>query len=288
MARRIRSNMASPELEGIVSGMLTHQLAIKLSRWGAPARNVQRMPRCLVIQHVPVERAFAIADALDRAGVRVETCKVFEGDPVPADVGRLDGLVVMGGPMSANSDDGFPSRPEELGLLRSALASGVPTLGVCLGAQLLALAAGGAVCPGGTGPEVGWGEVVLGTECAADRLFADLPSSLTVLQWHGDTFELPSDAVHLASNERYANQAFRVGAAAWGLQFHVEVDAGAVGGFLHAFGSDADGLPGGRAAIVAATPGGVAGLAPTRQVLLGRFARLVAADAPRDELVSSG
>ena len=169
------------------------------------------MPKCLVVEHVPPESAFAIADALRAAHVEVDTRRVFDGDEVPTDSADLDGLIVMGGPMSAQSDRGFPTRSAEIGLLADALDRGVPSLGVCLGAQLLAVAAGGSVSPGDGGLEVGWGPVDLESACAGDALFGGLPSRLTVMHWHGDTFALPGGSERLMSNSNYANQAFRAG-----------------------------------------------------------------------------
>ncbi len=119
------------------------------------------MTTCLVVQHVEAEPSWAIGAALSRAGVRVDVRRVFAGEPLPSDVADHNGLVVMGGPMSACSDKGFATRPAEIALLGHALAGAVPTLGVCLGAQLLALAAGGAVYPGADGPEIGWSTVEL-------------------------------------------------------------------------------------------------------------------------------
>jgi len=245
------------------------------------AHNVHPVRRCLVVQHVGAERAFAIEEALRDAGVAVDTRRMFAGDPLPSEMAGLDGLVVMGGPMSATSDEGFATRSLELALLAGAVASGLPTLGICLGAQLLAMAGGAGVYAGRSGPEVGWGEVVLSPECRSDLLFFDMPNVLTVLHWHGDTFDLPARAVHLAANERYANQAFRLGSAAWGLQFHLEVDGPAVEALLDAFGGEADAGPGGRAGLASATPEAVAALAPARQRILGRFARLVSGGPAR-------
>jgi GMP synthase-like glutamine amidotransferase len=246
------------------------------------------MPRCLVVQHVAPEEAFAIEEALAAAGVAVETVQVFAGDPVPAGLSGLDGLVVMGGPMSANADDGFGSRRAELALLSQAVAAGLPTLGVCLGAQLLALATGGSVRRGEAGPEIGWSPVALTEACYADPLFAGLPSPLGVLQWHGDTFSLPEGGTLLAGNATYPSQAFRIGPVGWGLQFHVEVDAAAVAGFLEAFGADVEATSGGSEQIRAQTPAALAELAPIRAVLLDRFAQLVAADVIESDLVGSG
>jgi GMP synthase-like glutamine amidotransferase len=246
------------------------------------------MQRCLVVQHVAPEEAFAIEKALAAADVDVETVQVFAGDPVPASLSGLDGLVVMGGPMSANADDGFASRRAELALLSQAVAAGIPTLGVCLGAQLLALATDGSVRRGESGPEIGWGPVELTEACQSDALFAGLPTPLRVLQWHGDTFSLPEGGTLLATNAAYPNQAFRIGPMGWGLQFHIEVDAAAVAGFLEAFGADVEGTSGGGERIRAQTPAALTELAPIRAVLLDRFAQLVAADVTESDLVGSG
>ncbi len=123
----------------------------------------------------------------------------------------------------------------------------LPTLGVCLGAQLLSLAAGGLVYPGADGPEIGWSAVELLATSEGDALFAGFPQRLPVLHWHGDTFDLPPGGQRLARTVRYPNQAFRVGEAAWGLQFHLEVTADAVDGLLDAFPSDVARASGGIA-----------------------------------------
>lgn len=236
------------------------------------------MRTCLIVQHVAPEEAFAIAGALAAAGVARHVVRTFAGDAIPADLDGYDGLVVMGGPMSATTDDGFPTRQAELALVATALGAGVATLGVCLGAQLVAAAAGATV-HGGDGAEVGWGPVALTDAARDDELLAGLPTHLGVLHWHGDTFTLPPGAVHLAGNDRYANQAFRVGRS-WGLQFHVEVDAAAVDGFVDAFGDEADAAPGGREAIRREAPAALAALGPHRDAIARRFAELVAAGVP--------
>ncbi|WP_246144549.1 type 1 glutamine amidotransferase [Actinacidiphila oryziradicis] len=110
---------------------------------------------------MPGEGPYAIGTALEAAGLGMRVCRVWAGDPVPEDLTGVEALVVMGGPMSAYRDDGFPTQGAELELLRAALAAQVPVLGVCLGAQLLAVAAGGTARPG-TGLQVGWGPVRLG------------------------------------------------------------------------------------------------------------------------------
>jgi GMP synthase-like glutamine amidotransferase len=243
------------------------------------------MPNCLVVQHVAPESAFAIDAALLAAGVTLDTRRVFAGDDVPADASGLDGVVVMGGPMSVNSTEDFAGRDAEVALLADALRVGIPILGVCLGAQILAVAAGAAVGPNAYGPEIGWAPIHLAPACHDDRLLAGLPPTLTVLHWHGESFEVPPGALPLISSNTYPNQAFRLGDVAWGVQFHLEVTAAAVDGFLTAFASDTETLPGGAEAVRAATPAAVAALAATRDVVCTRFAGLVAARVTSGDLV---
>jgi GMP synthase-like glutamine amidotransferase len=233
------------------------------------------MARCLVVQHAGPEGSHAIGDALRTAGVDVELRRVFDGDDLPAGTSGFGGLVVMGGPASAVSDVGFPTRGAELRLLGAALQQGVPTLGVCLGAQLLALAAGGTVRPGTAGAEIGWGPVELTDEAADDALLNGLPRRLSVLHWHGDTFDLPAGATHLAASDRYSNQAFRLGDRAWGLQFHVEVDRAAVDAFLADFGEEAREAGADPDSIRRGADPNLERLAPWRDLVADRFAGLV-------------
>ncbi len=237
------------------------------------------MANCLIVQHVEPEPSWAIGTALARADIHTDVCRTFAGDSVAPDASGYDGVVVMGGPMSACSDHQFASRQSEVVLLRDALARALPTLGVCLGAQLLALAAGGSVYPGADGPEVGWSEVELLRTSHGDALFAGFPHRLPVLHWHGDTFDLPAGAHRLAHNRRYPNQAFRVGEAAWGLQFHLEVTAAAVEGLLDAFPSDVARAPGGVAAVREATAASLSALVPWRDLAFDRFAALVGGES---------
>ncbi len=249
-------------------------MRVALAQGSMPA--TPRMTHCLVVQHVEAEPAWAVGDALARAGIELDVCRVFAGDPLPPDLGGHAGIVVMGGPMSAASDHGFPTRAAEVALVREAIERAVPTLGVCLGAQVLARAAGGLVYAGPDGPEVGWGPVHL-TARVADPLLDGLPSRLTVLHWHGDTYDLPPGAVLLASSPRYPNQAFRVGPAAWGFQFHIEVTPPAVEGLVRAFPDDAGRAAGGVDAMRRAAAPNLVALARSRDLVFDRFAALVSA-----------
>jgi GMP synthase-like glutamine amidotransferase len=181
----------------------------------------------LLVQHVAFEGPGAIAEAITAAGADLSVIRVDRGDavPPPAAAGDCAGLVVMGGPMSVHDDLGWLA--DERALLRAAVESGRPVLGVCLGAQQLAAALGAPVTEG-PAPEYGVGEVHLTTEADRDPVFGPAPSPLPCVHWHGDTFDLPEGAVRLAGNAAYANQAFRFGARAYALQFHVEVTASLV------------------------------------------------------------
>jgi GMP synthase-like glutamine amidotransferase len=234
------------------------------------------MATCVVLQHAETEAAFAVGDALAAAGVTLDVRRPYQGDTIPTSAAGLQGLVAMGGVMSAASDEGFPSRGAELALLRDAVDLGVPVLGVCLGAQLLARAGGAPVYAGAVGLEVGWGPVHLEDAAAGDRLFGGLPSPLWVLNWHGDTFDLPTGAVRLASGDVYQNQVFRFGDRAWGVQFHLEVDAAVVDSWIEAFPDEEAQAAGGTAGLRAATVAGMDELRAAREVILGRFAALVA------------
>lgn len=238
------------------------------------ANEAMHAPRCLVVQHHPAEGPGTLADHLHAHGVQLEACHTWAGDEPPPGTEGLDGLLVMGGPMSATGDDGFPTRRRELTLIEKALEAGVPTLGVCLGAQLLALASGGRVFPGRAGPEIGWGEVRLRPAAAGDALLEGTGPALRVLHWHGDTFETGPGSTVLASSERYPAQAFRAGDAAWGLQFHLEVDPPAAQAMAEAFAEEAALAPGGATEIVAGAHAAVT--SPEPATILGRFAALVA------------
>ena len=224
----------------------------------------------VVIQHLEPEGPALIADALARRGHRVEVIRTDLGDPVPTDATALAGLVVMGGPMSAGSDEDFPSRSAEIGLIADAVDRGVPVLGICLGAQLLAVAGGASIIRGEV-PEIGWGTATMEPGAADDPLFMRMTGELAVLHWHGETFGLPAGAVHLASSAAYPNQAFRLGPTAWGLQFHLEVDGAAVERFVSSFGDEADD-PG---AISRDASDQLARSVDQRDLILGRFAALI-------------
>jgi len=179
-------------------------------------------PRALVLTHSAAEGPGTLAEWLPGAGLDLEVVALWDGEPIP-ELGAYAALVVMGGPQQAYDDGSAPWLRAVKALLREAVRDEVPTLGICLGAQLLAEACGGRVEKGAEGVEAGARLVAKRDASWDDELFADVPFTPTVVQWHEDAVvDLPPGAVLLASSPRYANQAFRVGARAWGLQFHIE------------------------------------------------------------------
>lgn len=178
--------------------------------------------RWVVAQHAPHEGPGLLGPVLDEAGVDTVVVRLDRGEVLPAP-GGLGGVIVMGGGMGVHDTDAFPWLEDERRWIADTLASGVPVLGVCLGAQQLAAALGASVRTG-LAPEVGVGAVVLTAEGRADPVLGPEGEHVAVIHWHGDTFDIPAGAVRLATGDRYPNQAFRYGRTAYGLQFHVEVD----------------------------------------------------------------
>jgi GMP synthase (glutamine-hydrolysing) len=174
--------------------------------------------RAVCLKHVPFEGPGAFATALAARGVSLERYLVPQ-DGLPKDAGDL--LIVMGGPMSVNDSD--PWIAEETVFIRSALQAGTPVIGVCLGSQFMAKSLGATVRPG-KALEIGITPVTLTAEAKQDPVFSMLPESFEVFEWHGEVFDLPKDCVSLAGSDIAPLQAFRYGARAYGLLFHLEME----------------------------------------------------------------
>lgn len=175
----------------------------------------------VVIEHVPYDASGGVAAALGRAGERAVHVRPYAGDALPQ-AAELTGLVVLGGPAGA-ADDEVPHLAAERHLVRQAVGLGLPALGVCFGAQLLAVALGGSVTRAPS-PEVGMDVVRLTAAGHADPVLGPAGGELPVLQWHQDTYTLPAGAVSLATSGACAAQAFSYGSNVYGLQFHIEID----------------------------------------------------------------
>jgi GMP synthase-like glutamine amidotransferase len=194
-----------------------------------------RPKRWSIIQHVEHEGPGSIADALVEAGHHPEVVRIDRGDGLP-DHRSLAGLVVMGGPMGVHDVADHPWLEDERALIVRAVEAGTPVLGVCLGAQQLALALGAEVTTG-PAPEIGPGQVELTADGRRDPVLGPeygglAGTAVPCVHWHQDTFTLPEGAVHLAGTRAFPHQAFRRGDRTYGFQFHVEVDRALAAGWM--------------------------------------------------------
>ena len=175
----------------------------------------------LALIHGDDARSGVFGELTEERGHRLDEWSLAWGTPPPQPVDAYDALFVFGGAMHADQEHRHPWLREENLFLRRVLDLGLPVLGVCLGAQLLAKAAHGEVGPAAE-PEIGWYPVELTAEASEDPVFAGLPERFDAFQWHYYTYGLPAGAVELARSP-VCTQAFRLGERAWGIQFHAEV-----------------------------------------------------------------
>jgi GMP synthase (glutamine-hydrolysing) len=181
--------------------------------------------RALVLSHLAFEDLGSLEAPLRQRGFEIETIDVATARfPLPQ-AASCDLLVVLGGPIGAYDHQDYPFLKDEIACIRERLSARKPILGICLGAQLMAAALGARVYPG-HGAEIGWSPLHAAPNASTPEWFSPLLApGLSVFHWHGDTFDLPAGALHLASTDAYANQAFAIGDKALALQFHPEVTA---------------------------------------------------------------
>lgn len=236
------------------------------------------MREALLIEHVAHEGPGTIARALGRRGVSIKKIRLHKGERLP----RKDRLrdyscvIVMGGPMGVYEPDVYPFINDEVRLLKSALQMGTPILGICLGAQILAYAAGASVYKSGV-KEIGWYKLDFNASGQKDPLFAGLGEEETVFQWHGDTFDIPSGAKNLASSKLIENQLIKAGGNSYGLQFHLEVTGEMVEDWVRVNASELDSLKGtiDPVKILADTPIYIEKLNRMGEAVFNRFLRNV-------------
>jgi len=245
------------------------------------------MKRAVIVQHTPSEGPGRLERLLAARGAAWETCHVYRGDPILDDVAPDEPVLVMGGAMGVGDagDPRYPFLAKEIARLRELLGRNQPVLGICLGSQLLAAAAGARVYPNTRpGPdgrpvpvrEVGWGPVdFLGVE--REPALAGLGKRELMLHWHGDTYDLPAGAVHLASTAACQHQAFRLGTRQFALQFHPELEAQTIATWVR---EDADYVraangEGGAAQILTDTDRYLPGAGPVWDRLLGNIPDLM-------------
>lgn len=188
----------------------------------------------LTIQHIECEGPGIIASSLRAAGIGLQILHPYAGDPVPDHLEGFGGLLILGGPMNADDLTTHPFLEAERALIRSAIQSGIPVLGICLGAQLIARVLGAKVYKAER-TEIGFKRVERNPEADGDALFGEFPEFGIVFQWHEDTFDLPLGATRLAHSVVCENQAFRWGDHVWAVQFHLEVTAPMVRSWVEAY-----------------------------------------------------
>ena len=175
--------------------------------------------KVLVLQHESCETLGVFEEELQKRDIQSRYVKVYE-EAVPKSFKGFSKIIILGGPMNVYEEETCPFLRAEDVLIKEALKKRVPLLGICLGSQLIAKAAGAKVRKGPE-KEIGWYTIRLTEEGKRDRLFNRFKDEFKVFHWHGDTFDLPAGAVPLAENDLYL-QAFRL-ESAYALQFHLEV-----------------------------------------------------------------
>lgn len=181
------------------------------------------MSKLLVFQHVAYEILGTLDPLLRRSGFRIRYVNFGRSPDAKPSLDGYNGLIILGGPMNVDQVDQYNHLKTEINLIQEAIHKRLPTLGICLGAQLVAKALGAEVMRN-LEKEIGWHPVSLTGEGKNDPLFAHFQHTERMFQWHGDTFEIPEGAVHIASSSTCKNQAFRYRDNVYGFQFHLEVD----------------------------------------------------------------
>jgi GMP synthase (glutamine-hydrolysing) len=176
----------------------------------------------LVIKHIEIEGPETLGTFFVEKGIPLQTVNLHKRERLPGNLKGLQAVVCLGGPMNVYEEDEHPFLKDEDVFLKRVLENRIPFLGICLGSQLLAKAAGGQVVRSPQ-EEIGWFDIDLTMAGVKDQLFAGLPRRMAVYQWHGDMCWPPKDAVLLATAHRCPIQAFRYGPNAYGLQFHAEI-----------------------------------------------------------------
>jgi GMP synthase (glutamine-hydrolysing) len=194
--------------------------------------------RALAIIHQRDAGPGVFADVIRSRGVELDSWLRAEADSPPRKPGDYDAVLIFGGAMHADHEDRHPWLQEEKALLSDLLERGVPLLGVCLGAQLIAEAAGAPPRPARQ-PEIGWYEVEVIADGADDPLLSPLAPRFEAFQWHSYEFPLPSGATPLARSAACL-QAYRVGDSTWGIQFHAEVTRDDAEAWIDDYRSDED------------------------------------------------
>jgi GMP synthase (glutamine-hydrolysing) len=242
----------------------------------SPAAPAKR--KLLVCQHVAHEILGTLNPLFKRAGFRIRYVNFGRHPHAEPGLEGYGGLVLLGGPMSVNDVQRHPHLATEMRLVERALEREIPVLGICLGAQLIARALGANVRANGA-REIGWHDVHLTEAGQHDPMLSHFAATERVFHWHGDTFDMPHGAVHLARSALCAHQGFRYGRKVYGLQFHLEVDERLIERWLAvpAHRQEMHDLPGVADTIRRDTPRHIDRLKQLSAAVFGSFVTLFAA-----------
>jgi len=176
----------------------------------------------LFIKHIDIEGPETLGEFFKAHGFSSRVIDLSKEEKLPSDLSDIDAVVCLGGPMNVDEEDKYPFLKEENIFIKKILKEEIPFLGICLGSQLLAKAAGAKVSQNPV-KEIGWYKINLTPDGKKDLLFEGIPEEVEVYQWHGDTFAIPNEGKWLASSKLCAHQALKIGPCAYGLQFHIEI-----------------------------------------------------------------
>ena len=197
--------------------------------------------KALILQNAKGEDHGYFAEILDNRGWVQRLIRLYRGDSIPNNWPDYDLIMIMGGPMNVYEEESFPYLADENELIKEALKRKIPLLGFCLGVQLLAKASGAKVVKGHK-KEIGWFKVQLTEAGIGDPILHSFPKSFLVFQWHGDTFELPNNAVRLCNSPDYVNQAIGIDNLSYGFQFHFEITGEMIAEWLEDGKAEVDSL----------------------------------------------
>lgn len=192
----------------------------------------------LVVQNIDIEGPGLLRPAMEKAGWQFDIRLMdHPGANLPCFLDGYHALIVLGGPMNVYEEELYPYLRQVEKLIREAIQKGLPVLGICLGGQLIAKALGASVTSNPV-QEIGWYRLNLTAASRQAPLFTGLPEEFHVFQWHGDTFDLPAGAVHLAETAQCRNQAFLYNLNVYALQFHPEVTPEIIDTWAEAYASE--------------------------------------------------
>ncbi len=195
----------------------------------------------LIVKHIDIEGPGTLGDFLKARGEPFCIVELGEGERLPDDPKAFKAVVVLGGPMNVDEVERFPFLSAENDFIRKVLKAEVPFLGICLGSQLLAKAAGARVVKSPV-KEIGWYQIQKCQLADSDRLFDGFCEEVPVFQWHGDMFQIPSGGLLLASAQGCPHQALKVGSNAYGLQFHIEITDKSIKEWCEGYGEGAQSM----------------------------------------------